>query len=83
MNENKSGSSAAGGGIGFVGLLTIAFIILKLCGVINWSWWWVLSPLWISAGLVVAVLLIIGIICLIAYLVQRRHAKKIPKRRMW
>lgn len=83
MNENKSGSSAAGGGIGFVGLLTIAFIILKLCGVINWSWWWVLSPLWISAGLVIAVLLIIGIICLIAYLVQRRHAKKISKRRMW
>lgn len=82
MNENKSGSSAAGGGIGFVGLLTIAFIILKLCGVINWSWWWVLSPLWISAGLVVAVLLIIGIVCLIAHLVQR-HTKKISKRRMW
>lgn len=80
MNENKSGSSAAGGGIGFVGLLTIAFIILKLCGVINWSWWWVLSPLWISVGLVIAVLLIIGIICLIAYLVQRRHAKKISKK---
>lgn len=34
-----------GSGIGFVGLLTIVFITLKLCGVIAWSWWWVLSPM--------------------------------------
>ena len=33
------------GGIGFFGLLTIVFITLKLCGVIAWSWWWVLSPI--------------------------------------
>ena len=44
MNK-RSGTS---GGIGFTGLLTIAFIILKLCGVINWSWIWVLSPIWIA-----------------------------------
>lgn len=36
------------GGVGFLGLLTIVFIVLKLCKVIDWSWWWVLSPLWIS-----------------------------------
>lgn len=36
-------------GIGFLGLLAVAFIVLKLCGVIAWSWWWVLSPLWIDA----------------------------------
>lgn len=36
------------GGIGFSGLLTIVFIILKLIGKIDWSWWWVLSPLWIT-----------------------------------
>ena len=35
------------GGIGFFGLLTIAFIVLKLCRVIDWSWWWILSPIWI------------------------------------
>ena len=40
-------------GIGFSGLLCVAFIVLKLCHVINWSWWWVLSPLWISAILLV------------------------------
>lgn len=38
-NEKKNAQ-----GIGFCGLLTIAFIVLKLCGVINWSWFWVLSP---------------------------------------
>lgn len=44
------------GGIGFAGLLTVLFIGLKLTGYIDWSWWWVLSPLWISF-LVVAVFL--------------------------
>ena len=50
MNDNKSG--AAGGGISFASLLTLAFIILKLCNVINWSWWWVLAPLWVLIGIV-------------------------------
>jgi hypothetical protein len=42
-------ATASAGGVGFVGLLTIVFIILKLVGKITWSWLWVLSPLWISA----------------------------------
>ncbi|MDY3006205.1 hypothetical protein HV819_03300 [Anaerococcus sp. AGMB00486] len=37
-----------GNGIGFFGLLTLLFIFLKLTNHINWSWIWVLSPLWIS-----------------------------------
>jgi len=49
------------GGIGFVGLLTIAFIILKLTNQISWSWWWVLSPLWII-GLFWVVLIIISLL---------------------
>jgi len=53
------------GGIGFVGLLTIVFIVLKLCNVIKWSWLWVLSPLWISAILAIFVLLICLIIGLL------------------
>ena len=40
--------NASGGGIGFLGLLTIVFIVLKLIGKIDWSWWLVLSPTWIS-----------------------------------
>ena len=51
----KEGGANVGGGIGFVGLLTVAFVVLKLTGVIAWSWLWVLSPIWISFGLVLAI----------------------------
>ena len=61
MSESKSSSS----GIGFTGLLTIVFIVLKLTGNITWSWWWVLSPLWISTALVVLFLVIALIIAFI------------------
>lgn len=59
------GNKSTSGGIGFVGLLTILFIALKLCHVIEWSWWWVLSPLWISALLVAVFLLVMVVICAI------------------
>lgn len=49
-------------GIGFPGLLTIAFIVLKLCHVIEWSWVWVLSPLWIVLGLAIVIAIIACII---------------------
>ena len=49
-------------GVGFTGLLQIAFIVLKLCNVIKWSWIWVLSPLWISFGLGL-------LICLLAVII--------------
>ena len=51
----NSSSSSSSSGIGFVGLLTIVFITLKLLGKITWSWIWVLSPLWISAVLTLIV----------------------------
>lgn len=59
------GNKSTSGGIGFVGLLTILFIALRLCHVIEWSWGWVLSPLWISALLVVVFLLVMVVICAI------------------
>lgn len=65
MSTNTSSSSS--GGIGFVGLLTIVFITLKLTGFISWSWVWVLSPIWISTLIVLAVLLVF-----IAVLVWRK-----------
>ena len=49
-------SSSSSGGLGFTGLLTILFIGLKLTGYIAWSWWWVLSPLWIGFSLAFLVL---------------------------
>lgn len=66
-NNNVNVRSSSSGGIGFVGLLTIVFIVLKLIGKITWSWWWVLSPLWISAGLALLILLGILIFVLIAF----------------
>lgn len=53
-NNNNSGS-----GIGFIGLLTILFIGLKLTGYINWSWIWVLSPLWIGFAIIFLILFIV------------------------
>ena len=56
-----SKSNTNSNGTGFIGLLTIAFVVLKLTNVIDWSWWWVLSPIWISITVVLLVLLIIYI----------------------
>lgn len=56
-DRNINVSSSSSSGIGFVGLLTIVFIVLKLLGKITWSWWWVLSPLWISAAFVILIIL--------------------------
>ena len=53
-------------GIGFTGLLTLIFITLKLCGVIAWSWVWVLAPLWISFLLKLLVVLLVGVVAAIA-----------------
>lgn len=59
--KNNSPSSSSSGGVGFVGLLTIVFITLKLLGIIDWSWLWVLSPLWLSCcfGIAIPIFLIL------------------------
>lgn len=59
-----STSSSSSGGIGFGSLLTVLFIGLKLGGVIDWSWWWVLSPLWIGFSIVALVISIAAIVVL-------------------
>jgi uncharacterized membrane protein YdbT with pleckstrin-like domain len=55
IKMNKSNTSK-NGGIGFTGLLQLVFITLKLLKVIDWSWVWVLAPVWITAGLVILVI---------------------------
>ena len=60
----------SGGGVGFGGLLAIAFIVLKLCGVINWSWLWVLSPLWIPLAIVLGILIVVGVVAGIALILS-------------
>ena len=56
MSSNNS--TAASGGIGFTGMLTILFVGLKLAGYITWSWWWVLSPIWIPILLVLFIFIV-------------------------
>ena len=50
-------SSSSSEGIGLVGVLQIVFIVLKLCHLIDWSWWWVLSPSWIWLIVVIAIVI--------------------------
>ena len=63
MNENNT-TIKTSGGISFAGLLTIVFIVLKLTGVISWSWVWVLAPIWIGAIVSIIVTLIIVVIAI-------------------
>lgn len=60
MKDNKAPASY-GGGIGFFGALTIAFIVLKLCKVIAWSWLWILAPLWIPFAIAFVICIIAAI----------------------
>lgn len=69
MSNNKST-----GGIGFTGLLQIAFIVLKLLNVISWSWWIVLLPLEISAALCILIIIISVIYC--GWLKKKKKKKK-------
>lgn len=75
----SNSSSSSSGGVGFIGLLTITFVVLKLTHVITWSWWWVLSPLWIAAVLVA---LIFTLVLLVIWAVEYSPwGKRIKARR--
>ena len=63
---NTNGSS--GNGIGLGGVLFVVFLVLKLTGVIGWSWWWVTGPLWIPA---VIVIIAFAVICVVATVKRR------------
>ena len=67
MKNNTSSS-----GIGISGVLLIVFIVLKLVGTINWSWWWVLSPLWIDL-----IIFLLVVVVLVIY--QVRQEKKFKR----
>lgn len=73
---SKYSSSSSSSGIGFFGLLAVAFIVLKLVKfqgnpVSSWSWWWVLSPIWICTLLVIAILVLLALGFVIYWLVKR------------
>ena len=64
--ESMTPPPTSSGGLGFTGALTILFIGLKLGNVINWSWWWVLAPIWINLLLILGIMAIIIAIAFIA-----------------
>lgn len=59
MTESQVGTLIAG-------MLGVAFVVLKLCGVIDWSWWWVTAPFWGPVALLLAVVLVV---CVVAVLI--------------
>lgn len=73
MDKNTNTTNS---GLGLSTVLFLIFLVLKLCNVIDWSWWWVTSPLWISAGFLV--LLFIGV-CIYCSIEDARMNPK-PKR---
>lgn len=62
----NNNSTHVSGGIGFAGALTILFIALKLIGIIEWSWVWVLAPIWISWAIVLVLLVILAVVKVLA-----------------
>lgn len=60
MGNTKNNNSSSG--IGFAGLLAVAFIVLKLTDTINWSWLWVLSPLWLIPAIVILFFIVFRVI---------------------
>lgn len=57
--NNNNSSSSASSGISIAGLLGVAFVILKLCNVIDWPWLWVLAPFWIPTTIAIIIFLIV------------------------
>lgn len=62
MNDNNK-SNCSTGGI-FWTLLTVAFIVLKVTHLIDWPWVWVLAPIWIPVGIVLAAIVVVLIVVL-------------------
>ena len=74
MNDNNS--KATSSAVSLTTLLQVAFIVLKLCKVIDWSWWAVLIPIWIDLGC----LALGGIVVLVLALHENRKIKKLLKK---
>jgi uncharacterized membrane protein len=70
------GASSASNTGSLVGLTFIVFLVLKLTGVIDWSWWWVTSPLWLAVLAVVAALVLVGVVGYGIYRIVKHVHKK-------
>lgn len=78
-HNNYYTTRVSGGGVSFCGVLAIVFITLKLLKVIDWSWVWVLAPIWIPAALAatgIAIYLLVLAIILIVHKIKNKRASK-------
>ena len=73
---SKSESSSSSSGIGVCGLLGVAFVVLKLTGVIAWSWWWVTCPFWIGLPVILAIIIVALPIIMIVQARKRNRSNK-------
>ncbi|MES2662285.1 MAG: hypothetical protein V4629_03185 [Pseudomonadota bacterium] len=60
--------------IGFLGVLFLIFLTLKLCDVIAWSWWWVTAPLWGGFVLVAVIFGILGIVKVCLTILEKKRS---------
>ena len=72
-NESNAGSS----GIGVAGLLGVAFVVMKLCGVIDWSWWWVTAPFWAGIALLLGIALVALVLHCISVICKTSDRRKV------
>ena len=75
-NYNNNNNTGASGGLGLGTVLFLIFLVLKLVGVIDWSWWWVTAPLWRS---LVLYGLIIGTTFFCLWIQDLNNRKRIRK----
>lgn len=68
MSKNTKTTTS---GISLLGVLQIIFIVLKLCGLIDWSWWKVFIPMWVDLGIIAGFLLLYLVILIIAYIYDK------------
>jgi CHASE2 domain-containing sensor protein len=72
---SNTNTQAKNGGVGFLGLLGLIFITLKLTGYIKWSWLWVLAPFWIPA-IPIALICLVWLVATIGLALIKRHEQK-------
>lgn len=68
MSNSSSNTQRSSSGIGILGLLGVAFVVLKLVGVgavASWPWLWVLAPFWIPLALVIVILGIVAVVAVV------------------
>lgn len=71
-----SANNGRSGGVGILGLLGVAFVVLKLTGDIDWNWVWVLAPFWAPAAFVLAILAIVGTVMIMGWCFARERSAR-------